>query len=492
MEQQDSSRTRHRKHSGAFYTPQPVVDTLVAWAVRGVTDRMLDPACGDGRFLAQHANSVGIEQDAAAAGLAIACAPGALVHEGEFFSWATSTNERFECAAGNPPFIRYQTFKGEVRDRALWLCTRFGVYFSGLSSSWAPFLVAVASLLKPGGRIAFVVPAEIGHAPYAAPLLEYLVGRFGVVHVTAVRQKFFAELSEDCWLLYAEGFGHATESIRLSTIDHFLPMREPPRNYNVVGVDEWRQWNRRLRPFLLPLDARQIYGEAADDPETLRLQQIADVGIGYVSGANDFFHMRPSNAVRWNIPPSLLRPSVRGGRSLPARRVTRATVERWRKEDEAAFLLHLPKQGRPPAEVMRYLDSEAGQAARMSYKCSVREPWYAVPDVKVPDYFLTYMSGLEASLVRNDAGCVCTNSVHAMFIRDPKGATRLNKVWDSPIMKLSCELEGHPLGGGMLKLEPREAGRIVVPSLRRAFERSEQVTEAINVARRWRSHGAQA
>ncbi|MBF4213259.1 class I SAM-dependent methyltransferase, partial [Pseudomonas donghuensis] len=78
--------------------------------------------CGDGRFLLEHRNSVGIEQDDAAAKLAIERAPWALVHEGDFFSWATNTPERFDCAAGNPPFIRYQTFKGEVRQTALNLC----------------------------------------------------------------------------------------------------------------------------------------------------------------------------------------------------------------------------------------------------------------------------------------------------------------------------------------------------------------------------------
>jgi hypothetical protein len=30
-------------------------------------------------------------------------------------------------------------------------------------------------------------------------------------------------------------------------------------------------------------------------------------------------------------------------------------------------------------------------------------------------------------------------------------------------IKLSCELEGHPLGGGVLKLKPREASRIPFP-----------------------------
>ena len=140
-----------QKHSGAYYTPHPVVSALVRWVTHLPNDRMLDPSCGDGRFLAVHRNSVGIEQDTASAAVAMERAPWALVHEGDFFSWASETTERFECAAGNPPFIRYQTFKGVVRDRAFALCRSLGVEFSGLASSWAPFLVAAASLLKSRG-----------------------------------------------------------------------------------------------------------------------------------------------------------------------------------------------------------------------------------------------------------------------------------------------------------------------------------------------------
>ena len=97
-----------QKRCGAFFTPEPVVRTLVSWAVRCPDERMLDPSCGDGRFLACNRNSVGIEQDEDAAKVAIERAPGALVHKGDFFAWAANTEERFDCAAGNPPFIRYQ------------------------------------------------------------------------------------------------------------------------------------------------------------------------------------------------------------------------------------------------------------------------------------------------------------------------------------------------------------------------------------------------
>jgi adenine-specific DNA methylase len=477
-----------QKQAGAYYTPDEVAETLLQWAIRHESDRLLDPSCGDGRFIRGHRNSVGIEQDEAAARHAIGRAPAALVHEGEFFAWAANTVERFECAAGNPPFIRYQTFKGAVRERALQLCAGAGAAFSGLSSSWAPFLVATATLLKPDGRMAFVVPAEIGHAPYVAPLLEFLAAHFAVLHVIAVREKLFPDLSEDCWLLYAEGFGKRTDEIRFTPLRSFAPMRRPPRSFLRVSVSEWRSaWGCRLRPYLMSSDARDLYREVVSDRRTRRFGELATIGIGYVTGANDFFHLRPSQAVHWDIAERFLQPTVRNGRALPSR-LTTATVERWRRDDEQMLLLKLPKSGVLPASVRRYLDSEGGQEARTAYKCRVREPWYSVPDVRCPDFILTYMSGLEPSLVRNEANCSCTNSVHGVHLLNADSEGLLAAAWLSPFTRLSCEIEGHPLGGGMLKLEPREAGRIALPApaaLARV-RRDDALEDALATLRSWR------
>jgi hypothetical protein len=417
---------------------------------------MLDPACGDGQFVALHRNSVGIEQDITAGRAAVERAPGSLVHEGDFFAWASCTVERFDCAAGNPPFIRYQMFKGRTRDRALDLCEKLGASFSGLTSSWAPFLVATASLLLPDGRMAFVVPAEIGHAPYAAPLLDYLVGHFGAVQIIAIREKLFPRLSEDCWLLFAEAFGSSTQEIGFTALERFEPTCSPPEPTLRVSVREWRDlWKKRLRPFLLPESTLSLYREVSEKPDTWRFGDIASIGIGYVSGANEFFHLRPSQADEWEIPARFLHPTVRNSRALPGGPLTKTIVEGWRRADEPVLLLRIAKETRTlPAPVARYLDTDDGHLARAGYKCRMRDPWYSVPDVQIPDFFLTYMSGREASLVRNDAGCTCTNSVHSVRLKD--GGTRqdlLNR-WDSPFVRLSCEIEGHPLGGGLLKLEP--------------------------------------
>lgn len=485
-----SSPEYSKKRSGAYFTPAEVSAALVAWACRKPTDRMIDPSCGDGEFITLHRNSVGIEQNPVSAHCAIERAPGALVHEGDFFTWATETGERFECAAGNPPFIRYQTFKGETRRRALGLCLELGARFSGLSSSWAPFLVATAGLLKRGGRMAFVVPAEIGHAPYAAPLLDYLVESFAKVQIVAVRKKLFPTLSEDCWLLYTEGFGSKAETIDLTVVDAFVPAKTPPGPTLKIDLEEWRTiWNRRLRPYLLPASVRRIYASALSDPATHRLADFATVGIGYISGNNRFFHLRPSDAERLRIPSTFLQPALRNGRAMPAKQITKATVETWKHNDDPVLLLRLQRGQELPIAVRDYLDSSAGREARLGYKCRNRAPWYVVPDVQIPDYVMSYMSGRSANLVANVAGISCTNSVHSIRVRDRKLANALLPEWSSPFVRLSCELEGHALGGGMLKLEPREAGRIAFPAAGAVAKvHHEELEDAIVSMQRWRHY----
>ena len=489
---------RDSKTLGAYFTPEAVAAALVRWAVRDPADRLLDPSSGDGRFVALHPNSVGVERDPVSVAEAAGRAPHAMIVEADFFTWAADDNRRFDCAAGNPPFIRYQRFNGATRRAALDYCRRLGVTFSGLSSSWAPFIVAAAGKLRPGGRIAFVVPAEIGHAPYAVPLLDYLVANFGSVHVVAIKEKVFPRLSEDCWLLFADNAGCRTDSIRLSRVERFVSGAMPPPVSEEIPVDPWRsRWRGRLRPFLLPHGIRSTYERMAAGPGAVRLGEIAQVGIGYVSGANDFFHLRPSVAAHFRIPDDFLVPSIRNSRYVAGAVIDDVDIEGWIARDEPVLLLRIPPRAAVPDTVQAYLDTIEGRQAKTSYKCRNRTPWYTVPDVRHPGFVLTYMSGKSPALAVNRGRCTCTNALLAVDLRSglfdggaaPSGA-RLPKAWESPAARLSCELEGHPLGGGMLKLEPGEARHVLLPPDGGIDDRDGGLLhEGIEVMRRWRHVG---
>ena len=162
-------------------------------------------------------------------------------------------------------------------------------------------------------------------------------------------------------------------------------------------------------------------------------------------------------------------------------------MRRWSDEDRPVLLLNLGGIRELPPSVEDYLDSEAGRAASRTYKCRNRQPWFAVPDVRTPHAFLSIMSGRGPRLVGNSAGATCTNSVHAVHFRNAADVTRYLAHWRNALTTLSCELEGHALGGGVLKIEPAEARRVLLaPELDLSQEQEELLRSGTRELRRWR------
>jgi len=480
---------------GQFFTPEPVAALLTKWAVKNGNTAVLDPSCGDGEFLCQLDGGVGVELCAQSAAAARERAPRADIVVADFFEWAETHGASFDAAIGNPPFIRYQQFNGATRKRALKLSHRIGADFSRLASSWAPFIAVAASLLKPGGRLAFVVPAEIGHATYALPLLEGLCRHFAQVNVVAIREKLFPDLSQDAWLLFAEGRGGMTQSIGFTAVTEFAPDLRPESPERLIPVATWRALGGRLRKFLLPPEALGCYLDLSERGGGTTLGQVADVTIGYVSGANDFFHFSQQAARLFEIPPEVLRPTIRRGEQLTTDYVDDRVVRRWVEANEEVLVLDLSQAELLPPSVREYLDSPTGQEVRTRYKCRARDPWYVIPGVgATPSAFITCMSGRESRLAINRAGAVCSNSVLAVTLRRRVAQTELLRAWSHPLSRLSQELEGHPLGGGMLKLEPGEARRVLLPlpPFRMSAADGRLLDEAIDLMREWRHYGRQA
>ena len=174
--------------------------------------------------------------------------------------------------------------------------------------------------------------------------------------------------------------------------------------------------------------------------------------------------------------------------------IDEADVECWVQRDEPTFLLRIPPRADVPGAVEAYLDTAEGRQAKGSYKCRNRTPWYTVPDVRRPEFVLTYMSGKTPALAANRGRCTCTNALLAVELRSglfDGGAAlagrQLSTAWGSSVGRLSCELEGHPLGGGMLKLEPGEARHLLLAP-ETAIDRSDGslLKEGIEVMRQWR------
>ena len=83
------------------------------------------------------------------------------IQNADFFSYISTAKEKFDVVIGNPPFIRYQNFPEEHRELALKMMHELKLHPNKLINIWVPFLVISASKLKPSGKLAMVIPAEL-------------------------------------------------------------------------------------------------------------------------------------------------------------------------------------------------------------------------------------------------------------------------------------------------------------------------------------------
>jgi adenine-specific DNA-methyltransferase len=223
------------KRRGAFYTPRALADFLAEWAIREPTDRVLDPGCGEAVFLAAAVDRlrergadlalgqvVGYELDAQAAATAARLVPDAVVEARANFFEQKPCGIPYQAVIGNPPWVRYHFFSGELRAQALATASHEGATLTRLTSSWAPFFVHATRFLAREGRLGFVLPAELLSTDYASSIRDFLERRFASVLVLTFEEPVFPGALVHAVLVLAEGTGPGTVRVQRVRDTHAL------------------------------------------------------------------------------------------------------------------------------------------------------------------------------------------------------------------------------------------------------------------------------
>jgi adenine-specific DNA-methyltransferase len=134
---------------------------------------------------------------------------------------------------------------------------------------------------------------------------------------------------------------------------------------------------------------------------------------------------------------------------------------------ELSWLLDLAGREDLDPATLRYLAEGVALGVPARYKCRVRKPWYAVPIPKRrPDAFIPYMAHLGPRLIVNRLGARNTNLLHGVALRPGAPSVRaLAVAMCSSLTLLSAEIEGRAYGGGVLKMETREAESLRIPAI---------------------------
>jgi adenine-specific DNA-methyltransferase len=480
-----SDTAQARKARGAFFTPPELCSYVADWAIRSASDEVLEPSCGQAAFLLAagerldaltalagetrsglpgiELHGVELHRDSARQAEALVRSAGyqARVLTGDFF--LVPPTGRYDAVIGNPPYVRYQDFAGEARSRSREAALRAGVLLTRLASSWAAFTVHSALFLRPGGRLGLVLPAELLSVNYAAEVRRFLMQRFARVRLALFTERVFPGVQEEVVLLLADGYGQGPA-------DH-CELQQVRSAADPAGVAPlirtWKpdpvegKWTRSL----LSTAALETHLAVERSGYFTTLQSWGETTLGMVTGNNKYFALPADRAGELGLRSDELLPlSPPGSRHL--RNLTYPVAAHRQLTSTGSSTVLFRPAGQPSHAASRYIRAGERLGVHTAYKCRVRSPWWRVPLVAPCDVLLTYMNADSPRLCANHAGIHHLNSVHGVYLRPelrelgidllPLGAL-------TSMTLLSAETVGRAYGGGMLKLEPKEADRLAVP-----------------------------
>jgi len=480
------------KLRGGYYTSGELTRWLCEWAIRSADDLILEPSCGDGAFLesaakrleklgargpmkANHLFGVEIladEADKARARMSrqLGFRAADAVETSDFFQWWKRPGRPlFDSVVGNPPFIRYQSFPEPHRSRAMEIMQEQGLSPNRLTNIWVPFVVAAAASLRPGGRMALVLPAELLQVSYAAQLRSFLTDKFGRIDLIACNELFFEKAEQEVLLLLADEAREApseqtpcqvtlTESETVADIVSRPPAAVLKDAAPKTICHDSEKW---LKYFLNAAEISFMRDLRASGTAT-SLSTFASVNVGVVTGKNQFFVLRQSEIEARGLHGYTM-PLISRSAHLVGARVGKRDWKALAAEDQRVHLLHLaPINGsKPGPRLESYIRLGETEMVHKGYKCSIRAPWYAVPSVWIPEAFMFRQIYDFPRVVMNSAGATSTDTIHRMRCKTNPQSVVANTY--TYLTAASAEIEGRSYGGGVLELEPTEAERLLVP-----------------------------
>ncbi len=482
----------NQKLRGGYYTPIELSDYLTKWAIRVGNEKILEPSCGDGNFIdsilrrfttlkkskkkiSSKITAIEIEADelkktkSRFGNYDLPNIETEFICGDFFYIFEKIQNKgKYDVILGNPPYIRFQYFDNESREKAFWHLRNIGYRPTKLANVWSAFVQLSIALLNEGGRLAMVLPAELLQVGYASELRKRLSAQFSHIVIVGFKKLVFPEIQQEVVLLLAEG---KREISILESDIHTIEFEDKDALLKSENLEDVVKHIpiKHSRPLMkwtgLFLNEKSFY--AIDDVQksklVIPLGHLVNIDVGVVTGRNSFFVFNEKTrkellANKFTLPiigkTSTLKSIVFDEEDFDKYQLT-----------EPGYLLNL--SGIPereiPNKIKEYIAYGESEDVHKGYKCRVRKRWFDVPSIYVPDAFMFRQIHKYPLFVVNRAGATSTDTIHRVRFINGTKPEKLAAICFNSLTLAWAEVSGRSYGGGVLELETSEAEHLPIP-----------------------------
>ncbi|MDE7311032.1 MAG: class I SAM-dependent methyltransferase [Eubacterium sp.] len=472
---QDSTKQKLR---GAYYTPKKAACKMAEFFQKDVSiQTILEPSCGSGVFVDTvlekgllkadgMLTAIDIEADEVQRTLErVGQQENVRLLTMDFFQYyqAHKDDARYDLIVGNPPYIRYQYLEEAQRAMMSQILTSHGMKANKLINTWVGFLVACVHLLNENGKLAFVIPAEILQVAYAQELRLFLAEQLTRITLLTFEELIFPDIEQEVVVFIGEKGGEKSgiRIIELNNLDSLDTL-----DLHTYAFQKLSHVNEKWTKYFVDEKENRLIARLRSDRRFQKMSDIARINIGITTGNNKYFSVTKKAVEEYGME-SVVRPLI--GRSSHANSVY-FCKEDWQKNADsgkAAYLIDFPDVPMEdyPKKHKSYIKKGEKSGQHAGYKCRIRERWYRVPSIWVPDAFFLRRNNLYPKFVLNCCGAVSTDTMHRIQFYDGIEPERIVLSYYNSISFAFTEICGRSYGGGVLEILPGEVGNIVLPVL---------------------------
>lgn len=471
----DSSEQKLR---GAYYTPLQLAKKMILFSGVENVKSILEPSCGDGVFL-DGLNQLGLLQginDITAieieADEAEKVRKKYKTHKNihvltkdffEFYAQATSAPKRYDLIFGNPPYIRYQYLSEKQRKLLSEILTSHGMKANKLINAWVAFLVASVQLLSDNGTIAFVIPAEILQVVYAEDLRLYLSNHLAAITLITFEQLVFPDIEQEVVIFIGEKSSEE-KGIRIIETKNLESLEK--LCFEGSGFQRIQHIKEKWTKYFVTETDLELIQKVRTDKRFVKFADRGIINIGITTGNNKFFSITEETCIDYALTDVTL-PLI--GRSSHAHGIyfDEKDWEANKTAGKRARLISFPEKPLEeyPEGHRRYIAVGEAQGEHTGYKCSIRDAWYVVPSVWVPNAFFLRRNNLYPKFVLNRCNAVSTDTMHRMLFNPGVDPENVLLSYYNSISFAFTEICGRSYGGGVLEILPSEMGNIMLPQI---------------------------